>query len=156
LTVVPHRGYAAVVPERGHAAVVLNRGRNGVFRRALRGAARPVAFIRRAGLRFRGARRDTCPREAHMRTRSRQGGWVGIIVLLLALVIVALLGKTLLQQMGLSTSPAKERAVARPGNVQSDVATPPPMQALERARSLQDTVQQQARENAARIDKAAQ
>jgi cytochrome c-type biogenesis protein CcmH/NrfG len=94
--------------------------------------------------------------EAAMRRRNRQGGWVGIIVLLLAVLIVAMLGKTLLQQMGLSGAPSKDRAVARPGNVDVDTATPAPMQALERARGLQQQVQQQARDNATAIDKAAQ
>jgi hypothetical protein len=88
-----------------------------------------------------------------MRTRSRQGGWVGIIVLLLAVVIVGLLGKTLLQQMGLVGGSPKERAVARPGNVQTELVTPSPVNALERARGLEQSVQQQARDNAARIEK---
>ena len=89
-----------------------------------------------------------------MRTRARQGGWVGLIVLLLAVVIVGLLGKTLLQQMGIVGGAPGDRAVARPGNVQGDVVVPPPAAALEKARALEKAVQEQARENSERIDKA--
>ncbi|HEY1326768.1 MAG TPA: hypothetical protein VGI14_07500 [Casimicrobiaceae bacterium] len=92
-----------------------------------------------------------------MRTRARQRGWIGLIGLLLALLIVFLLGKTVMQQMGLLNGTAKPAtAAARPSNVQADVATPPPMEALERARGLEAQVQQQAREQMERIDKASQ
>ena len=89
-----------------------------------------------------------------MRTRAKQGGWVGLIVLLLAVVIVGLLGKTLLQQMGIIGGVPGDRAVVRPGNVQGDVVVPPPAAALEKARTLEKSVQEQARENSERIDKA--
>lgn len=92
-----------------------------------------------------------------MRTRARQGGWAGLIGLLLALLIVFLLGKTVLQQTGLLNATAKPAtAAARPGNVPAEVATPTPAAALERARALEAQVRQQARENEERIDKASQ
>ena len=69
-----------------------------------------------------------------MRTRTKQQGWVGLIVLLLAVALVALLGKTLLKQMGLVGASPGEASMARPGNVQADVVVPPPAAALERAR----------------------
>jgi len=87
-----------------------------------------------------------------MRTRARQGGWAGLIGLLLALVIVVLLGRTLLKQMGLfADAPA---AVARPGSTQVEHAAPSVAAPMERARALEKQVQQQARENGARIDDA--
>jgi hypothetical protein len=89
-----------------------------------------------------------------MRMRARQGGWVGLIVLLLALAIVALLGKTLLQQMGIVGGSSGDKAVVRPGNVQDDVVVPPPAAALERARGLERAVQEQARDAAAQVDRA--
>ena len=91
-----------------------------------------------------------------MRTRSRQGGWIGLIGLLLALVVVLLLGRTLLKQMGLftDTSAPARSAVATPGSTQVDVATPGVTAPIERARALEQQVQQQARDQSARIDDA--
>ena len=89
-----------------------------------------------------------------MRPRARQRGWVGVIVLLLALAIVALLGKTLLQQMGIVGGATGDKVNARPGNVQGDVVVPPPAAALERARGLEQAVHEQARDAAARVDRA--
>jgi hypothetical protein len=89
-----------------------------------------------------------------MGTRASQGGWVGLIVLLLAVAIVALLGKTLLRQMGLVGPGPGDRSVARPGNVQGVGEVPPPAAALRQARGLEQAVQEQARENDARLDKA--
>lgn len=91
-----------------------------------------------------------------MRTPARQGGWAGLIGLLIALLVVFLLGRTLLQQMGLLTGTPKPAAAAAPGSVQAGVATPAPTAPMERARALEQQVQQQARENAERIDKASQ
>jgi hypothetical protein len=89
-----------------------------------------------------------------MRTRSRQGGWAGLIGILLALVIVLLLGRTLLKQMGLLTDAPPQRAAAKPGSTQVDVATPSITAPMERARALEQQVQQQARDQSARIDDA--
>ena len=87
-----------------------------------------------------------------MGTRARQGGWAGLIGLLLALVIVALLGRTLLKQMGLFAEP--QAVAGKPGSTQVEHAAPAVTAPIERARALEKQVQQQARENAARIDDA--
>ena len=94
----------------------------------------------------------------------KQGGWVGLIVILLALAIVAWLSKDALRQYGLgelekqpkSTS-ATERArgpgvgvTQAPGDLSS--ATPAPLNALERARGVESMVKEQAAEQARRID----
>jgi len=89
-----------------------------------------------------------------MRTRAKQGGWIGLIGLLLAVVIVGLLARTLLRQMGILGPTPGETSIARPGNVQGDVVVPPPGVALEKARALEQSVQAQGRENSDRIDKA--
>ena len=95
----------------------------------------------------------------------KQGGWVGLIVLLLALVIVAWLSKDALKQYGLLGDTEKQpkpaaNSVRGPGvgvtGVEPDVTTvtPAPLQALERARGMQETVREQATENTKRIDDA--
>jgi hypothetical protein len=76
-----------------------------------------------------------------------------LIGLLLALVIVVLLGRTLLKQMGLFADP--QPAVAKPGSTQVEHAAPAVTAPMERARALEQQVQQQARDSAARIDDAA-
>jgi hypothetical protein len=93
-----------------------------------------------------------------MRTRARQKGWVGLIGLLLALVVVALLGRSLLKQMGVFADAPRERAVAKrvsePVSVPSESASPSFTAPMERARGVEQQLQQQAREQAARIDAA--
>jgi hypothetical protein len=79
----------------------------------------------------------------------RQGGWIGLIALLLALVIVALLGKTLLQQMGLFPNAAPAGTAARGPGVglaptDDTAAAPTPTNAVDRAKSLGQQMQQQA------------
>jgi hypothetical protein len=91
-----------------------------------------------------------------MNTRAHQRGWIGLIGLLIALLLVFLLAKTLLQQTGLLNAAKPATAAARPGTVQTEVTTPPPMEALERARGLEGQVRQQAREQEERIDKMTQ
>lgn len=97
------------------------------------------------------------------RRRSRQGGWVGLIVILLALLIVAWLSKDALKQYGLLGDMEKQPrpaadSVRGPGigvtQAAPDVttATPAPMEALQRARGLESAVKEQAAENARRID----
>lgn len=93
---------------------------------------------------------------------SRQAGYAGLIILLLALVVVALLTKTMLGQMGLlGTRPESSVAVKRPARTApvedaASAASVTPGSALERARGLEAAVQEQARQNAEAIDKAAQ
>ena len=86
---------------------------------------------------------------------TRQRGWVGLIGLLLALVIVALLGRTLLQQMGILPNADAVRAAGASGDkprgpgvglapIDNTGATPAPAQAVERARDLGNMLQKQA------------
>lgn len=93
---------------------------------------------------------------------SRQRGWVGLIVLLLALVIVAMLAKTVLSQYGLlSGNPDSQRmhdrsAISPAGVAPIDptAATPMPTAPLDRARAVEGMVQQQVGERAQRGDGA--
>ena len=92
--------------------------------------------------------------------RRHQRGWVGLIVILLALVIVGMLAQTLLKQYGLlpsdraATSAAGPRGVGPTTPMSGDptTTTPTPANALERARGLESSVQQQAEEMGKRID----
>src|SRR5690348_9057601 len=98
-----------------------------------------------------------------MRTRAAQRGWVGLIGLLIALVLVLVLGRTLLQQMGLTSPPsmtastpvarqlAPEAANAQAASAQLQITAP-----IERARSVEAIVQQQARDAAARVERSSQ
>ena len=88
--------------------------------------------------------------------RHRQRGWVGLVVILIALVIVALTARTALKQYGLLDSADKAKpVVAKPGaNEVDQAAAATPRDALERARGVQDMVRQQAIEQEKRIDDA--
>ncbi len=102
-----------------------------------------------------------------VRSPERQHGWVGIIALLLALVIVAVLAQTILKQYGLlagfdqRSQSAKAGEAARgagmiaPAPIDATTATPVPANVLERARGLESTVQQQAQDIGKQIDDAA-
>jgi len=86
----------------------------------------------------------------------RQGGWVGMIVLLLALSIVAYLAKDALVKYGLMSglgtnattgAPGERTGSAAAGAVEKTdptAATPTPANALERARSLEGTLKQES------------
>ncbi len=93
--------------------------------------------------------------------RRRQGGWVGMIVLLLALVIVAWLAKDALRKYGMM--PSGETTVIKAGTpgerTRSGVAgatehmdpttsTPTPTNALDKARALEGMVNRAAEERA--------
>jgi len=93
---------------------------------------------------------------------ARQRGWVGLVVVLLALVIVAWLAKDALKQYGLvpgaavatKAGTAGERARA-PGATGIEAFDPgaaaaAPATALDRARGVEDMVRQQADERARR------
>jgi hypothetical protein len=96
-------------------------------------------------------------------TPRRQRGWVGLVALLLALAIVAVLAQTALKRYGLlgQHDAARSAAVGRvPGDAaprELDPATvaPPPLNALDRARGVEGAVRQQAEEMGKRIDDAA-
>ncbi|HWZ70070.1 MAG TPA: hypothetical protein VN326_01155 [Casimicrobiaceae bacterium] len=101
-----------------------------------------------------------------MRTLHRQRGWLGLIGLLVALVIVAVLAQKVLKTYGLlsgadpGAKSAAERGPRGPGGVSpapSDApdVTPTPAAAIERARGLESAVQQQARDLDKRIDDTA-
>jgi hypothetical protein len=103
-----------------------------------------------------------------MRRRGRQRGWVGLIVILLALAIVAWVAKDALKQYGLmsglgpapTAAPAKERAMRGPGVGVTEASpdlttvTPAPVEALQRARGVESMVKDQAAEQTKRIDDA--
>ena len=90
-----------------------------------------------------------------MPSRDRQRGWVGLIVILLALVIVALVARTALKAYGVLDDPDKSRRAAAPGaNEVEQAATITPRNALERARGVQEMVNQGAAEQEKRIDAA--
>jgi hypothetical protein len=100
-------------------------------------------------------------------TRARgQRGWIGLLGLLLALVIVALLAQKMLKTYGLlpSAEPGTKATVevgprvpgdASPAPPDPTVVTPTPTTALERARGLENAVQQQANEINKRMDETA-
>ena len=95
----------------------------------------------------------------------RQRGFLGLVVILVALLIVAWLSMDALKQYGLMSgtaapakaAPAAER-VRGPGAGVTEAApdvttvTPAPMDALGKARGLENAVREQAAENSRRID----
>jgi hypothetical protein len=91
----------------------------------------------------------------------RQRGWVGLVVLLLALVIVAVLAQTALKHYGLlapADTPAvnaSARGQAPDASGQLDSATTTPRNAVERARGVENAVRRQADELGKQIDDAA-
>ncbi len=100
-----------------------------------------------------------------MKLRARQGGWVGLIVVLVALVIVAFLAKDALKKYGLVPGTATTTKAATPGEraraagamgvdaTDLDTSAPQaPASALDRARGVEDMVQRQADERAKRMD----
>ena len=98
-----------------------------------------------------------------MSRRSRQGGWIGLIGLLIVLAVVLLLGRTVLQQMGMlgphaapASTPMSRQAAGDASSAQGASSTPSFTAPLERARSLEATVQQQARDAAARVERSSQ
>jgi hypothetical protein len=95
-----------------------------------------------------------------MRTLHRQRGWLGLIGLLLALVIVAILAQKVLKTYGLMSGadPATKTAGPRgpggasPAPMDATDVTPTPTAAMERARGLESAVQQQAKDMNKRMD----
>ena len=100
-----------------------------------------------------------------MKLRARQGGWVGLIVVLVALAIVAFLAKDALKKYGLVPGTATTAKAATPGErsraagamgvdaTDLDRSAPQaPSGALERARGVEEMVQRQADERAKRMD----
>jgi len=95
-----------------------------------------------------------------MSTVRNQRGWVGLIVLLIALVIVGVLSQKLLRQMGLfSGDDATTRAAGPRGPgptsavpIDPTGATPARRNAIERAKGLESSLQQQSQDMGQRID----
>ena len=92
--------------------------------------------------------------------RSRQRGWIGLIVLLFALVIVALLAQSALKQYGLLPTKApvaKAGDLPRgpaigPAQLDPTEATPAPSAPIERARDVERTLQRETQDLQRRID----
>jgi len=99
-----------------------------------------------------------------MQTRARQRGWAGLIGLLIALAIVLLLGRTVLQQMGLLTPhPAaaetplsRQLAPGTPSSAQAASSTPSLGTPIEQARSMEALVQENTRNAAAQVERSTQ
>jgi cytochrome c-type biogenesis protein CcmH/NrfG len=87
----------------------------------------------------------------------RQGGWLGLIGLLIALVIVAVLAQTVLKSYGLigSGEHAAARGSSAPQPAASDATRPAPANPIERARGLEQQVQRDAQDLNRRIDEQA-
>ncbi|MFO1312161.1 MAG: hypothetical protein U1F41_08875 [Burkholderiales bacterium] len=85
------------------------------------------------------------PSPVHAFTRSppaRQGGWVGLVVLLLAVLIVAFLAKdALVKYLGPAATPPRSAAPAQAGAAAGAPAAAAPM---DRARGLQDMMQKES------------
>ncbi len=95
----------------------------------------------------------------------RQRGFLGLIVILIALLIVAWLSMDALKEYGVMsgvgpTPKAARREPARgPGIAGTDsrevtTATPAPVNALDKARGLEGAVREQAADQSRRIDEA--
>jgi hypothetical protein len=94
-----------------------------------------------------------------LRTVDRERGWVGLIALLIALVIVAMLAQTVLKTYGLlpgaeTSAKAGSRVpgAAAPAEIDPTAATPAPNTPIERARGLEQQVQRDAQELGKRVD----
>ena len=93
-------------------------------------------------------------------TGARQRGWVGILAMLLVVGIVALLAGSVLRQYGLggATAPRAPRGTSTSETVGGiapaapDVTVPAPIDALGRARDVQEAVRQQAADYDQRIE----
>jgi hypothetical protein len=96
-----------------------------------------------------------------MSRAQRQRGWIGLVGLLIALVIVAFLAQTVLKTYGLLPGPDAEvkagpRGVGAVGPAPLDptVATPAPTGPIERARGVEQQLQRDAQDLARRVDES--
>ena len=89
-----------------------------------------------------------------IKNRTRQRGWIGLIGLVLALVIVGMLLKTVMDQYGLTRKPGTAGQATGLDSVshETTAVVPAPREAMERARGVEANVKQQAAEQAKRID----
>lgn len=77
----------------------------------------------------------------------RQRGWVGMLVILIALLIVAWLSKDALVKYGMldsSTSASKGSRSPAPGASGADAQAPTPANVMEKAKSLEGMLQQES------------
>jgi len=81
-------------------------------------------------------------------------GWVGLLLLLVALVIVAFAARTALKQYGLVPDAGKTVQASAPPRSAAEAAAITPGNALEQARGVQDMVKQGAIDQEKRIDDA--
>ena len=93
--------------------------------------------------------------------RNRQQGWVGLVGLLLALLIVAWLGRTVIARLfppAVTVHTSGSRIPGAIAPVEPDVTTvsPNPRTELERAKGLQAEVHRQAEDNERRMEEGVQ
>ena len=81
-----------------------------------------------------------------MNGRRKQGGWVGMIVILIALAIVAWLSKDALRKYGLlpDTESTLRRAGVPTEGAATDAVQPPPSSVLDKARSVEGILKQES------------
>ena len=95
-------------------------------------------------------RRERSPRRA-------QGGWVGIIVLILALLIVAMLSRSALDQYlggSVTRGSGTSAGVSGPPDPNAASTPMPSREPMDRARAVNDFVQQQSAAMKKRVDEA--
>ncbi len=96
----------------------------------------------------------------------RQRGFLGLIVILIALLIVAWLSLDALKEYGVmsgvgpspksapAAEPARGPGIAGTDSREDTTATPAPVNALDKARGLESAVREQAADQSRRIDEA--
>jgi hypothetical protein len=96
---------------------------------------------------------------ARRRQPAREGGWIGLVGILIALVIVAVLARTVLKSYGMLPGAEQTGAGARVPPAASgapvdttSAAAATPRAVLDRARDLEQQVQRDAEERGKRID----
>jgi uncharacterized caspase-like protein len=100
------------------------------------------------------------------RRSGRQRGFLGLIVILIALLIVAWLSMDALKEYGVmsglgpapkaapAAEPARGPGIAGTDSREVTTATPAPVNALDKARGLESAVREQAADQSRRIDEA--
>ena len=93
------------------------------------------------------------------RAFDRQRGWIGLIAILIALAIVAVLAQTVLKTYGLlpgaeTSAKAGPRGpgVGAPAETDPTAATPAPSTPIDRARGLEQQLQRDTQDLGKRID----
>jgi len=88
-----------------------------------------------------------------------QRGWIGLIGLLIALLLVALLAQTVLKTYGVlpgrdTAAKAGPRGVGAPAPADPTLATPAATTPIERARGVEQQLQRDAQDLARRVDES--